>query len=341
MGGPLGTRSLSRRRFVQGASAAGLGLLVGCASPLPLGIRQSARVPVVGYLVFGSAESTRTLFDSFDKGLREYGWVDGENITVVRRFGDGDVERVGTLAADLVGLPVDVLVAHAVATPLARRVTDQIPIVMVGGVDPVAQGLVASLAHPGGNVTGLSILERQLTAKRLELLHEGVPSMNRVAVVWSGTNSTVAMAFQDAQMAGSALHVEVQSVGLRTQDQLESVLDTIAESGAQGICVLSDSQMRVPTGRIARGALQRGLPTMLTDGQGIQPGGFMAYGPNLPATFRRAAYYVDRILKGDKPADLPVEQPTTFDFVINLKTAQALGLTIPQHVLLQATEIIQ
>ena len=330
----------SRRAFVQGAGALGLGLLAGCGRwPLPSEAPQRSRAPRVGYLTPNTQVVSKSRDEAFQQGLQEHGWVAGDNIIIEWRHGDGSAEPLRALAAELVALPVDVMVTWGAATPTARRVTDAIPIVMAGTVDPVEQGLVASLARPGGNITGTSTLERPLTAKRLELLRDGVPGMSQVAVLWSGTNSAVALAFHEAEAAANALHLELLSVAVQNLDDLAARFDAATQGASGGLLVLSDSQMRGDWDRIAAFGREQGLPTMFPDSQMRR--GLMAYGPNLPSMVRRSAYHVDRILRGTKPADLPVEQAREFEFVVNLRTAQALGLTIPHHVLLQATEIIQ
>src|SRR5262245_34902687 len=284
----------SRRQFVQGVSVAGLGLLAGCGrlsfwSPPP----PVARVPRIGFLVQPSAQNAEPFANAFRQGLHDYGWVEGENLLIAWRYADGDVARLPPLARELIALPVEVVVAFSVATPVARRVTDTVPIVMVGTVDAVTMGLVASLARPGGNVTGVSILERELTAKRLELLHETVPSMTRMAVLWSGTNEVVRLAFEDALAAAAALHLDVQSVGVHTADELESRFEAATGGTTDGLLMIADSQMQVPPGRVGAFALRRGLPTMLPGRGGISQGGLMTYSANASTAFRRAAYYVD------------------------------------------------
>jgi putative tryptophan/tyrosine transport system substrate-binding protein len=332
----------SRRQFVQGLGVASLGLLAGCGRlPFQSEPPRPTKVPRVGLLTRDTPEVSKSHDEVFRQGLREYGWVEGENIIIEWRYGDGSADPLPGLAAELVALPVDVMVTRGAATPVTRQVTDNIPIVMLGTVDPIEQGLIASLARPGGNITGVSTMDRELTAKRLELLREGVPGLSQVAVLWSGTNSAVALAFQTAEAAASTLHVELQSVEVQNLDELPTRFDDATRGTVGGLLVLSDSQMRGSWGRIMGFARQRGLPTMFPGAQSQQFGGLLAYGPDLPSMSRRSAYYVDRILKGTRPVDLPVERPMRFEFIINLRTAQALGLTIPPHVLLQATEIIQ
>jgi putative ABC transport system substrate-binding protein len=328
-----------RRQFVQGAGATGLALLAGCGR-LP-GQAPPSKVARIGWL--GPGNGSDPNFEAFRQGLREFGYVEGQNVVIEARWAAGRFERYPALAAELVGLQPDVLVTTSTPPTLAaQQATSTIPIVFTSSGDPVGLGLVASLARPGGNITGLSNLFVPLGRKRLELLKETVPSAARVAGLWNPTNPANALEWSATQEAARTLGVEAQSVAVRTTSDLASALDTILDERADALVILADPLLSVTnTPQIPDFIARTRLPTMTTVGANVEAGGLMYYGPSLTGMCRRAAYYVDRILRGAKPAELPVEQPTTFDFAINLKTAQALGLTIPQHVLLQATEVIQ
>jgi putative ABC transport system substrate-binding protein len=346
--------SCSRRAFVQGAGVAGLGFLAGCGR-LPVQVQpqsqQSSEVHRIGYLATGPNDSTaapapgtNASFDAFLQGLREYGYVEGQNLVIEYRASVQGEERLRELADELVRLPVDLILAMpAIAAVTAQKVTTALPIVFAAGIDPVALGLVASLAHPGGNVTGVpaEVQDGSLFGKRLELLKDVVPGLLRVAVLGSVNLLTPEPALAPVDVAAQALGLQVQRLAIRTADELPSAFETAAQSHADGLLNRESGLLARHRAEIADLALKHRLPSISLFREFAEAGGLMSYGPSITGLTRRAAYYVDRILKGAKPADLPVEQPTTFDFVLNLKTAQALGLTIPEHVLLQATEVIQ
>jgi putative ABC transport system substrate-binding protein len=328
---------LTRRRFVQGTGLAGLGLLAGCGR-WPGQAQPAARVPRVGLL---GLRTVPTLPDAFRQGLRELGYVEGQNVVVEHRVADGNPERLAELAAELVRLPVDVIVAeNTPAAIAARQATSTIPIVTAIG-DPVGAGLAASIARPGGNVTGLKGGPEQIAGKRLQLLTEAIPGVSRVGVVWNSGNRVKQIEWAETESAARALGVQLVSVEVRATDELERAFATVSPQTADALVVFAEELMASNAGKVVELVASTRLPAMYETRPFMDAGGLMAYGPNAPGLFRRAAYYVDRILKGASPADLPIEQPREFDFAINLKTAQALGLTIPPHVLLQATEIIQ
>ncbi|HEY7068280.1 MAG TPA: ABC transporter substrate-binding protein [Chloroflexota bacterium] len=342
-GQPVATCLLSRRRFVQGAGALGLGLLAGCGrlpgTGQPLQRGRPARVGFLGNT--GAPADESSTFTAFQQGLRDHGYLDGNDIIIERRDANLDPSRFQTIAAEFVSLPVDVIVTPTAQGALAaREASGTIPIVITAGGDPVALGLVASLAQPGGNVTGLSTMSATLSGKRLELLHEVGPGISRVAILTDSTNPSGANQLRETQAAARTLGLDTVMIDLQAPGGLEGGFEAIIRERAEALCVLV-----IATGpqsaRIASFASSADLPSAFGLRAGADSGGLMSLGADRTALSRRAAYYVDRILKGTKPADLPIEQPTTFDFVINLKTAQALGLTIPQHVLLQATEVIQ
>ena len=330
---------VSRRQVVQSVGAMGLALLAGCGR-LPLPGQQPARVPRIGWLANASrGEELR----AFRHGLGELGYVEGQTIVIEERYNEGRMDPLPELAAELVRLEVDVFVVGAGNPGIraARDATSTIPIVGLAGVDPVAAGLVASLGRPGGNVTGLAALSKGLSQKRLELLKEAAPAISRVAVLWDSTVPDKAIELNEIPEAALKLGVQIVSLEVREPEDFERVFAVGVKQQADALLVLNSGLTLTHRARIAELATSNRLPSISEFRETTLAGGLMAYGSNRFETFRRAAYYVDRILKGAKPADLPIEQPMTFDFVINLKTAQALGLTLPPHVLLQATEVIQ
>jgi putative tryptophan/tyrosine transport system substrate-binding protein len=332
---------LSRRQFVQGASVAGLGLLAGCGR-WPGQAPPPAKVYRIGYFSSQSLAAAGPRIEAFEQGLRELGWIEGQNFTLERRLADGQAERLPDLAAELVQLQPDVVVTTG--DPAARAIakaTSTIPIVFASHADPVGTKLVANFAHPGGNVTGVSEMAPELAGKRLELLKQAVPVLARVGAIWNGGDQAMAREYGETLVGAEAEGVELQNLTVRTPDELDRAYQTAVAEQLDGIVVILDPLIVQSRNRLVELSTRSGLPTISADSGFAAAGGLMAYGPNLVRQTQRAAYYVDRILKGAGPADLPVEQPTTFDFVINLQTAQALGLTIPQHVLLQATEVIQ
>jgi putative tryptophan/tyrosine transport system substrate-binding protein len=329
----------SRRQVVQGAGAMGLALLAGCGR-WPWQGPPQAPVHRIGYLGVSSPAGL-VFVDAFREGLRELGYVEGQNVVVEYRLTEQRADHLSELANELIRRRVDVIVTRAeLATFAAKQATDSIPVVFTNVNDPVEVGLVASLARPGGNVTGLSTLAAVINGKRLELLRDAVPTISRVAVFWNATNPSQEPLVREAQDAGRPLGLQLQSLGVRTPDDLETAFQTAIEERAEGLLVLPATPVRYLT-QIVEFAAQQQLPAMYNARQYVDAGGLMAFDPDYAAMNRRAAYYVDRILKGSSPADLPVEQPREFDFVVNIKTAQALGLTIPHHVLLQVTEVIQ
>jgi putative tryptophan/tyrosine transport system substrate-binding protein len=329
--------SVNRRHLVQGAGAVGLGLLAGCGR-WPGQAQDPVKVPRVGHLSFGAPDSADE--QAFQQRLNELGYVDGQTVLIEYRSAEGHDERYPGLAAELVGLPVDVLVARGLAVArAAKAVTSTVPIVFTGVSDPVGSGLVASLAQPGGNLTGLSAFATELSGKRLQLLQDTVPHISRVAALAAHTTSPTQV--RETEGAARALGLQLQLLEVRGPDELEPAFDAAAVTRAQALVILLGAPLVAASVRIAELAVARQLPSIAPDRRFIEAGGLMSYGPNLSEMGRRAAEYVDKILKGAKAADLPVEQPMLLDFVINAKTAQALGLTIPPHVLLQATEVIQ
>jgi putative tryptophan/tyrosine transport system substrate-binding protein len=302
----------------------------------------SAPVPRIGLLSILSSAVGQAKAESFRQGLREAGYIEGQNILIESRWADGHRERFAELAADLVRMQVAVIGADSTPAALAaQQATHTIPIVMITSGDPVAVGLVASLARPGGNVTGLTFQAPQLSGKRLELLKEAASQTTRVAVLWNATNPAAAGFLGETEAAAHALGLQVHTVAVRSPADLDRAFEAIASAQPSALITLADGMLLDNRRRIVAFAAQRRLPALFPDRDFAEAGGLMTYGPNLAANFRRAAYYVDRILKGAQPADLPVEQPMKLELIINLKTAEALGLTLPPTLLFQADEVIK
>jgi putative ABC transport system substrate-binding protein len=280
--------------------------------------------------------------EAFRQGLRDHGYVEGQNLVVEYRHASGEDEQVPALATELVSLPVDVIVAGGpVSTLAAKNATSTIPIVMASVGDPVGEGFVSSLARPGRNVTGTSLLNEQLPAKRLELLKQTVPGASRVAVLRNAAHPSNSREWGQMLDAAPALGVQLQSLDVRAANELEGAFAAAVEEHADGLLTLSNSTTLSSRPQIIALAAGSRLPSIHDRREFADAGALMTYGPSLTADRRRSAYYVDRILKGAKPADLPIEQPMTFDFVVNLKTAQALGVTFPNEIMLQVTDVIQ
>jgi len=334
----------SRRQFVQGVGIAGLGVLAGCGRlPWQAHVESASKPARVGYLSnFPPIEGASSGTDAFREGLRELGYVEGHNILVEYRSAGGQADRLADLAAELLGLGVAAVVTNGtLATQATKRATDTVPIIMAASADPVGAGLVASLARPGGNVTGLTQISPQLSGKRLQLLTETAPSVSRVAVLWNEGQPTNAREWAEIDHAAQALGVEARSLSIHSPGDLDVAFNTASQERADGLIAVTSTLIIQSRDRIVDFAARNRWPAMFPVRDWVTSGGLMAYGANQLDLYRRAATYVDKILKGARPADLPVEQPREFDFAINLKTAQTLGLTIPQHVLLQATEVIQ
>jgi putative tryptophan/tyrosine transport system substrate-binding protein len=323
-----------------GRPPSGAVALVTC--PLVADAQRADKMPRIGWLGFGSSRQGTDYFNAFRQGLREHGWLEGQNIVIVSRLADGRAERFPGLAAELVDLGVDVIVTSSgePAIRAAKGATATIPIVMAISADPVETGLVTSLARPGGNVTGLSILAPQVAGKRLELLREAIPRASHVAVLWNAGYPGKAVEFAETERAARVLGVRLLSVAVREANDFPGVFSAIARASPDGLITLSDPLTSSKAKLIADFAARSRLPMMSEVSTFVTAGGLMTYGPSTVDMVRRAAVYVDKILKGAKPADLPVEQPTKFDLVINLKTARALGLTIPPSLQLRADRTI-
>jgi putative tryptophan/tyrosine transport system substrate-binding protein len=278
----------------------------------------------------------------FLDAMRSLGYVEGKNLILERRYADNQLERLPALAAELVNLKVDVIVATGTVAPLAaKKVTTTIPVVIWSTGDPVGSGIASSLARPGGNVTGLTIDSPELAAKRLQLLKEIVPGLTRVAVIWNAANPYASAMFKETQQAGRLLAIQIESIEVRSPVDFDSAFGSVTKANPNGLIVVEDPLTFSAATRIVNFAGTNRLPAMYGMKEFVSAGGLIALGPDYPDLLRRAATYVDKILKGAKPGDLPIEQPTKFGLVINLKTAMALNLTVPQPLLLRTDEVIQ
>ena len=311
-------------------------------APLGADAQQPAKVARIGHLGTADRVAAGHLLEAFRQGLRELGWVEGKNIAIEVRYAEGRYERLPDLAAELVRLKVDVIVAAGTQAALAaKQATSTIPIVMAAVGDPVATGLVASLARPGGNLTGPSLMLPELIGKQLELLKEVVPKVSRVAVLWNSANPLGPPQMREAEGAARALRVRLQLLDVRDPNDFDTAFAAMTKERAGALLVIPDVVFVTHRARVADLAAKSRLPAVYWTRELVEAGGLMAYGANIPDMYRRAATYVDKILKGTKPGDLPIEQPTRFELVINLKTAKALGLTIPQSLRLRADQVIQ
>ena len=328
---------MDRRTFIGGMAAGALLVKALSANAQPV-----KKVPRIGVLLPGTQAASSQFAAAFTQGLREHGYVEGHNIVVERRFADNKAERRSEFAAELVRLKVDVIVTTSdVAIVAVRQQTQTIPIVMANSTDPVGTGFVASLAHPGGNVTGLTLISPELSAKRLELLKEAVPGLSRVAIMWNPDARGAVLEYKETESAAHSLRLQLQSVEVSRADDFDRAFSALTTGGAQALIVVGSAFAFTNQGRIASLAQKHRLPSMFGQREFADAGGLIAYGSNLADNWRRTATFVDKILKGAKPGDLPVEQPTKFELVINLKTAKALGLTLPQSLLQRADEVIQ
>jgi putative ABC transport system substrate-binding protein len=317
-----------------------LGLL---AASLAADAQRPAQLPRIGVLIPGSPTAFATRVAAFRQGLSEQGYVEGQNVAIAYRFAEGKLERLPDLAAELVRLEVDVLVAGggAVVARAAKNAAGALPIVMTNAADPVAEGFVASLARPGGNVTGLTSVSQDLMGKRLQLLKEAVSDGSRVAVLWNPDDPAKVSEFTETQLLARALMVPLRSLEVRSLNDIERAFEAASSGSTDALLTLSDVLTNTHRMRIVELAAKHRLPGMYPEREFAEAGGLMAYGPNYADLFRHAATYVAKILRGVKPADLPVQQPMKFELVINLKTAKALGLTMPPTLLFQADEVIQ
>ena len=321
-----------------------LGALAGSllAAPLAAEAQQAGKVWRIGYLDQGSADRNKPYLEAFQQGLRDLGWVAGKNVVFEARFAEGKTDRLPALAAELVRLKVELIATSSTPAALAaKQATTTIPIVMGFAADPVGSGIVRSLARPGGNITGWTHQGLELRAKYLELLKEAVPEATRFGVLWNPANPVHQSSMEVIEAAARRLKVDLYPVGVREPKDLESAFSSLAAKRAEALVVYPDGMFQSQTSLIVTLAAQRRFPAIYGIRAYIDAGGLMTYGTNLSDMFRLGASFADKILKGAKPADLPVEQPTKFELVINLKTAKALGLTIPPSLLARADQVIQ
>jgi ABC-type uncharacterized transport system substrate-binding protein len=306
------------------------------------GAQSPSKVPRVGFLEGGVAAAGTPFLEAFRQGLREHGWIEGQNIVLEVRSAEGKYERLPELVAELLRLKVDVLATSSTPASLAaKQATTTVPIVIGRVADPVGSGLVATLARPGGNITGWTHQARELRAKYLDLLKEAIPGATRVGVLWNPANPIHKPSLASIEAAAQALKVELHLMAVQDPKELESTFAVLTQKRADALTVFPDGMFLTQAQQIITLAARNRIPAMYGITEFVKAGGLMGYGVNLPDMYRRGASFVDRILKGARPADLPVEQPTTFELVINLKTAKALGLTLPPAVLARADEIIQ
>jgi putative tryptophan/tyrosine transport system substrate-binding protein len=325
---------IERRKF--------LATLGGAAAwPRAVRAQQARKVHTIGFLSPSTAAFTyysTVLFNA----LRELGWIEGQNIVIERRYAENRLERLPELAAELVHLNVELIIASGTLGPLAaKRATSTIPIVMTASGDPLGSGLIANLAHPGGNVTGLSLMVPDIAGKRLELLKEFLPRLIRVAVLWNAANPYPAIVFKEIQASARRLGIEVQSLEVRNPDDFNGAFEKARQQRPDVLLVVEDPLTNSLHKRVIEFAAAERLPSFHGAGEEVEAGGLISYGASISDLFRRAAGYTDKILKGAKPADLPVEQPTKFELAINVKTAKALGLEVPPMLLARADKVIE
>jgi len=313
--------------------------LLGSAAAWPIAARAQrppVRMPRIGII------DNEPVWDSFRQGLRDFGYIENQNIAIEYRSAEGKVDRLAQAARELVSIPVDVIVVTgSPATRAVRQATSTIPIVAIGVGDPLRAGFAVSLARPGGNMTGLSSLSPDLIGKRLEILRECIPAVARVAFLWNPDNDSNLAFLDDLIVAVPALGLELTSAPIRNADEFEGTFAAVLQRRPNAALVTGDPLLRRHQNRIIDFVAKNRLPAMYQEKEWVAAGGLLSYGPSLPDLFRRGVSYVHRILEGAKPADLPIEQPTRFELVINLKTAKALGLTVPPNLLAAADEVIE
>jgi putative ABC transport system substrate-binding protein len=331
------------RRASMRLTALAIALAVHLALAFSAVAQQAPKPARIGVLFAASPAAGVPLLAAFRKGLLELGHVEGKTFVLVTRYGEYKAERVSQLAQELASLKVDVImVTTDPAAAAAKRATRTIPIVMGLSTDPVGTGFVTSLAHPGGNVTGLTSMAPELSAKRLELLREAVPGVSRLAFLWNPDVRGALLSYQETEKAAHALRLSVQSVEVARAEDIEGAFTVLAEQRAQALIVDGPNPVGVSNReKIVSLAERNRLPALYPSREYVDSGGLISYGPSITDSFRRAAAYVDKILKGAKPSDLPVERPTKFELAVNLKTAKALGLKIPQSLLLRADQVIE
>jgi len=325
---------MRRREFIT--------LLGGAAAVWPLAARaqQAAKLPTIGYFSAGAAAGQNQWTTAFVERLRKLGWIDGSTVAIEYRWAEGRTERFPEIAAEFARLKVDVIVTSGFGVLAAKQVTSVIPIVFALAQDPVGSGMVPSLARPGGNITGLSIQQSDLAGKRIELLREIVPDFRRLAILANADMASAMLEMEEAQIAAGNLGLQVVASKIQRAEEIASALEAI-RGRADALYVCSEALTSTYRTRINTLALGLRLPTIFPNREWVEASGLMSYGPNFPDLYRRAAEFVDKILRGTKPGDIPVEQPTKFHFVINLTTAKALGLEVPATLLARADEVIE
>ena len=326
------TKKITRRAFCS----------ILLALPFPVRAQQAKKIPRIGFIGGASRSAGSARIDAFRQGLRELGYVEGKKIVIEWRYAEGKLDRLPALAAELVRLKVDIIVsAGPTVTRAAKEATVTIPIVMGFDDDPVGSGFVASLARPGGNITGLATLAPELSGKQLELLKEIVPRLSRVAVLESSTHPGTAQSLKEMELAAGALKVQLQYLDILDPKDIETAFGAASKGRADAVLVLTSVVTISQRKQIVELAVKNRLPAIYNTVEWVEAGGLMTYGPSITDLFRRAATYVDKLLKGRTPADLPVEQPMKFEFIVNLKAAKAIGLTIPPNVLVRADKVIK
>jgi putative ABC transport system substrate-binding protein len=316
--------------------------LLGGAVAWPLAARAQPAEKTYTVGILSAGVVLPTVYSAFVEALRELGWIEGKNVVFERRYAENQLERLPELAAGLVRLKVDVIAAAGTLAPLAaKQATTTIPIVMTAAGDPLGSGLVASLARPGGNVTGMSLMAPDLGGKRLELLKEVLPQLTRVAILWNAANPYSALVFKETRAAAHTLGIEVQSLEVRGPGDFDDAIKAAKRQHPEALITVEDPLTVDHRNLIVDFASAQQLPSLHGVREFVAVGGLISYGASLADLFRRAAYFVDKIFKGAKPADLPVQQPTTFELAINLKTAKGLGLTVPETLLARADEVIE
>jgi putative tryptophan/tyrosine transport system substrate-binding protein len=304
--------------------------------------QQSRKIPLVGVLIAGSPTSMETRIKAFQQKLRELGYMEGQNIVVEYHYASGNSDRITALTDDLVRSKADVIVTWAIpVTQVVKDATTTIPVVMAGGGNPVDAGLVTSLAKPGGNITGLATIQNELTGKRLELLKETFPKISRVAVVLNPEGQVPSQGYEQLKSLAQSLKVNIESFNVRNPNDIDKAFEAIAKRRADGLLLESDPVFNTNRTNVIKLAAKNRLPAIYPERRWVEDGGMMGYGTDLIEVARRAAIFVDKILKGTKPADLPVEQPTKFELAINLRTAKQIGVTIPQSVLYRADRVVK
>jgi ABC-type uncharacterized transport system substrate-binding protein len=318
-----------------------LGGAATATSPVAALAQEARKLYRIGFLSDSPAVYAESI-EAFRRGLRELGWIDGQNIAIEYRWAEGRSERMRELAEELVRLKVDIIVVpSSIYTEAAKRATSTIPIIFLTHAEPIKSGHVASLARPGGNVTGLATMTPETSVKALELLTEAIPGASRVAVIWDPETPSHEPGRHAVETAGVALRLQLQALGVRAASEYDTAFAAISRNHADAVLFLATPLYLAGAKRLAELAIAHNLPSVFTDRQYVEAGGFLSYGPHRVDLFRRGAIYVDKVLKGARPADLPVEQPTKFEFVINLKTAKALGLHVPAMLLARTDEVVE